>query len=206
MAERGKFIVLEGIDNCGKTTQSGMLQQHFQSMRREVLLTREPGGTEVGEQIRSVLLDRTKMLDPITQALLFYSARREFITEIVEPNLARGVNVITDRFELSTFVYQGIVQEVDFDLLSIVSRHVVGQTKPDLYVVIDISAEESFQRGQNENRKSQDLVYEKQGMKFMEKVRQGYLKIAKELGNVTVIDGTLGQDEIQQKIRDQLGV
>ena len=101
--KKGKFIVLEGIDNCGKTTQAKMLEKYFQEQGIEVVLAREPGGTQIGEEIREVVLKpRDKMANPITQTLLFYAARTEFMDQIVKPNIDAGKMVITDRFESST--------------------------------------------------------------------------------------------------------
>jgi dTMP kinase len=123
---KGKFIVLEGIDNCGKSTQAKMLEKYFQEQGAEVVLAREPGGTQIGEEIREVVLKpRDEMANPITQTLLFYAARTEFMNQIVKPNIDAGKMVITDRFESSTYVYQGIVQGVDLSLLDTLSEYCV---------------------------------------------------------------------------------
>lgn len=203
--ERGFFIVLEGIDNCGKTTQSRLLKEYLESRGLAVCQTREPGGTRAGEQIRRVLLrKRRKLLEPITQTLLFYAARAEFINQIVCPNLDKGVTVITDRFEASTYVYQGRVQGVRREVIDFLSLQVVGKSgyKPDLYIVLDILAKESFKRGANDDNKGQDLVYEKQGIEFMQKLRRGYLDFAKKFegSKVVLIDGMQNRETISEKI------
>lgn len=201
--KKGLFIVLEGIDNCGKTTQAGLLKEYFESLGREVVQTREPGGTQVGEEIREVLLKpREKMPDPVAQTLLFYAARKEFLEEVVKPNLKAGKVVITDRFAASTFVYQGYVQGVDENFINLLHKEIVEKSgcKPDLYVVIDILAEESFKRDKNTDRKDQEMIFEKQGLEFRKKLRAGYLQYAKSHPEVVIIDGSLPPQGCQAKL------
>lgn len=205
MAERGKFIVLEGVDNSGKTTQSNLLREYLESRGRKVIQTREPGGTDLGEELRPIILkDREKILDPVTQTLLFYAARQQFIHEVVLPNIEQGIDVITDRFEASTYVYQGIVQGVDSDFLDILHQRVVIDSGciPDLYLIIDINAEESYKRDENQNNQNQQFVYEKQGVVFREKIRNGYLQYAKK--NATVINGQRSVQAIHEDIIQNL--
>lgn len=201
---RGHFIILEGIDNCGKTTQSNMLKDYLQSHGRQVIKAREPGGTVAGEQLRKFLLQkRRKLLNPLTQTLVFYAARAEFMQQIVKPNLDKGITLITDRFEPSTYVYQGIVQGVKTQFINHLSRQIVSKSgyRPDLCIILDISAQESFKRGSNEDNKGQDLIYERQGIVFMEKLRRGYLKFAKSHSDYTrVLDGNLNKHDLHQQI------
>lgn len=174
MAGRGLFIVLEGVDNSGKTTQSKMLAEYLIKKDIPVVLTREPGGAAVSEEIRGILVkDRPNMLDPITQTLLFYAARKEFLKNIVEPHLSQGVTVITDRFEASTYVYQGLVQGVNVGLLDTLHHQVVSQD-PDLTFVLSVSAYESIRRDANSDNQGQQQVFEKQGRAFREKLCEGY--------------------------------
>lgn len=203
MPKKGVFIILEGIDNCGKTTQSKLLKQYFQNEGFKVIQTREPGGTEIGEEIRSVLIkNRKKLINPLAQTLLFYAARKEFIENIVKQNLMKGVNVITDRFEASTYVYQGIVQRVSKEFIDLMHHWIVTRSDciPDMYIILDISAQESFRRNKNIDNKGQQFIYEKQGLKFMEKLRRGYKKYARENKNMVLINGTLDIQIIHQKI------
>ena len=201
MVEKGLFIVIEGIDNSGKTTQSGLLKEYLEGKGLPVVQTREPGGTEVGEEIREILLKkRDKMMDPQAQALLFYAARVEFLKSIVEPNLSSGVTVITDRFEPSTYVYQGYTQGAT-DFVQSLSRLVVGyKYQPDVSVVLDIPAEESFRRRSNEDRQGQDLIYEHQGLEFSKKLREGYLDYTKEHPNAVLLDGTEDIKSVHERI------
>ncbi|MBI4038089.1 dTMP kinase [Candidatus Daviesbacteria bacterium] len=204
MVEKGLFVVLEGIDNCGKTTQAGLLAQYLEGRGLEVIQTREPGGTEVGEEIRQVLLKpREEIMSPDTQALLFYAARQEFLSQVVKPNLEAGITVITDRFEPSTWVYQGYVQGVDAEFLKVLGQKVVTLSgcRLDLLVILDIPAEESFRRRGNVDNVGQDLIYEEQGLEFAIKVREGYLKYKEDHAwTVALLDGTLTPEEIHQKI------
>ncbi len=202
---KGKFIVLEGIDNCGKTTQAKMLEKYFQEQGTEVVLAREPGGTQIGEEIREVVLKpRDAMANPITQTLLFYAARTEFMDQLVKPNIDAGKMVITDRFESSTYVYQGIVQGVDLSLLDTLSEYCVKNSGayPELFIIIDIPVEESLKRAGNADRKGQDLIYEMQGVEFLEKLRQGYLTFAKaHPDTVKVIDGMQSKEDLFKAIK-----
>lgn len=201
---KGKFIVLEGIDNCGKTTQAKLLEKHFKDQGIDVVLAREPGGTQIGEEIREVVLKpRDQMANPITQTLLFYAARTEFMDQVVKPNLDQGKIVITDRFESSTYVYQGIVQGVDLSLLDTLSEYCVKNSGayPDLFIIIDIPVEESLKRASNADRKGQDLIYEQQGVEFLEKLRQGYLTYAEaHPETVKVINGIQSKEDLFKEI------
>ena len=202
---KGKFIVLEGIDNCGKSTQAKMLEQYFKEKGVDVVMTREPGGTQIGEEIREVVLKpRDQMANPITQTLLFYAARTEFVDQIVKPNLEQGKMVITDRFESSTYVYQGIVQGVDLSLLDTLSTFCVKNAKasPDIFIIIDIPVEESLKRSKNSDRQGQDLIFELQGKDFLEKLRQGYLTYAEaHPDTVKVIDGMQSKEDLFKAIK-----
>lgn len=205
MTEQGLFIVLEGIDNSGKSTQSGLLKDWFDEKGLPVVQTREPGGTEVGEEIRIVLLkDRPKMISAVTQTLLFYAARGEFLTNVVWPNLLNGVNVISDRFEASTYAYQGFAQHVDTRFINDLHRYIVkhADMSPDLYIILDIPTEESIKREGNEDNLGQKLIYEKQGPQFRERLTMGYreFNLSPVGKGARVIDGMRAREEIHQEI------
>lgn len=192
--ERPLFGVLEGIDNSGKTTQSDLLKSALLARGLTVVQTREPGGTQVGEEIREVLLrpDRPKPINPLAQTLLFYAARVEFLNDVVKSNLSFGVNVIADRFNPSTHAYQGYAQGVPIEVLEFLDQEVVIKSgvKPDFCVIFDISAQESRLRLNNADNEGQIWAYEQMGMDFAEKVRQGYLEYARRNPEVVLIDGT----------------
>lgn len=205
MAENGLFVVLEGIDNSGKTTQSGLLKNWFEEKSLPVLQTREPGGTEVGEEIRVVLLkDRPQMMSAVAQTLLFYAARAEFLNNIVRPNLLNGVNVLSDRFEASTYAYQGFAQHVDTRFINDLHRHIVKHAamSPDLYIILDIPSEESIKREENDDNIGQKLIFEKQGSQFRERLTMGYRRFnLSPVGRgARVIDGMRERQEIHHDI------
>ncbi|MBI4039764.1 dTMP kinase [Candidatus Daviesbacteria bacterium] len=216
MNERGLFVVIEGIDNCGKTTQSMMLTDWFVKQGKTAIQTREPGGTEVGEEIRTILKkSRRQLMHPDTQTLLFYAARNDFMRNVVRPNILNGVNVISDRFDPSTFAYQCYAQGVSTEFVRSLSNYVCtdeegGWIGPNLTVIIDIPAEESFKRLQNEDNKDQSAIYEEQGVGFMAEVRMGYLQYVQGVSprsdklyvpdNTHLIDGMRSKIMIHKEI------
>ncbi|MDO8429338.1 MAG: dTMP kinase [Candidatus Daviesbacteria bacterium] len=208
MVEKGKFIVLEGIDNCGKTSQIDLLRDFLNEKGIQTVVSREPGGTEIGEEIRSLLLkDRKELIFPLTQALLFYASRAAFNSQVVLPNINKGVWVLSDRYYLSTEVYQGFVQGVTREILDDLHSRIVVEMncEPDLYALIDITAQESFRRDGNLDNLGQSLVYEKQGLLFREKLRAGYLDCARSRKNVTVIDGMQDKSKVNQELTALIG-
>ena len=179
MAERGLFIVIEGCDKAGKTTQMEMLEDYVKSQGREFVRTREPGGTEDGEKIRKFLLERDAILNPLSpneEALGFYLSRGIHLRKKVGPALEEGKDVGTDRLDASTFVYQGVVQKVDFNFLRSLRKYVVTDSgyKPDITIFLDITIEEYEKRLKLEKDPSKFLVYEQKGPDFMRKVLRGY--------------------------------
>jgi dTMP kinase len=201
--ERGLFIVLEGLDNSGKTTQSDRQKKRLESLDIPVVQTREPGGTVVGEEIRAVLLrpDRPKSIYPLAQALLFNAARVEFLNDVVLPNLDKGITVISDRFDASTFAYQGYGEGVSPKILDFLYQEVVGVTgvKPDIYAILDVTVEESRRRLENPDNVGQVWAYEQKGPDFAERVRDGYLSYASKPG-VICIDGMNDRGLITEKL------
>lgn len=201
--EKGLFVVIEGMDNSGKTTQVNLLKQYLEERRIPVFPTREPGGTEIGEEIRGILLknrDQGEMMSPEAQALFFYAARSVFLDKVVQPALDEGKIVITDRFEPSSYVYQGYAQGA-IEQVETLSKLVVGQKYwPDRCVVLDIPAEESLRRRENVDNAGQDLIFEHQGLEFAWKLRAGYQEYARKHPSVVLLDGTQSVDKIHQQI------
>lgn len=201
MAERGLFIVLEGPDYSGKTTQSFLLKAELERRGLPVVQSREPGGTEVGEELRALLKrDRVKLMHPLTQLLGFNAARNEFITEFVLPNIERGVTVLSDRFNVSTHVYQGYAQGVDIEAIEALDEIVVKQCRPDLCAILDVPAEETLRRIASAGQCEGD-IFDRQDLSFMEKIRAGYQRFAKTYpANVALIDGTQSREVIHKQI------
>lgn len=175
---RGRFITLEGGEGAGKSTQVRLLAQHLAPDTRNVIQTREPGGSPAAEAIRGLLVDgATDRWDATSEALLHYTARREHLLHTVWPALDRGDWVISDRFADSTMAYQGYGHGLGREPIEQLYRLVVGDFRPDLTIVLDLPAELGLQRalarGPAENR------YEKMAVDFHQRLRDGFLDIAR---------------------------
>ncbi|RMH15456.1 MAG: dTMP kinase, partial [Gemmatimonadetes bacterium] len=134
----GRFVVLEGVEGTGKSTQGRMLCAWLEALGLDHVFAREPGGTAVGEAIRTVVQDRPDLdVPPETELLLYTAARAAFVRDIVRPALARGAWVVADRFSLSTYAYQGYGRELDLDAVMAIDRFATGGLVPDLYLLLD---------------------------------------------------------------------
>jgi len=202
------FITFEGPDGSGKTTQIGLLGQYLEGKGYPVLLTREPGGTAIGEQIRNVLHDveNTAML-PNTEILLYSASRAQHVGELIRPAIERGDIVLCDRYAESTMAYQGWGHGLDLDLLRTITAFATGGLRPDLIVYLDIDVEEglrrklrAFQSGMAEwNR------MDRKEKTFHQRVRRGYLAMAaQEPDRWLVVDGSRSVEAIQAEIRDRV--
>lgn len=198
-----RFFCLEGIDGCGKSTQLKRLAEFLTGKGYDVLTIREPGGSEISESIRSLLLDiRYKgVMDSRTELLLYNAARAQVIAEKIAPALAAGKVVLADRFAWSTLAYQGYGREIDPQMVLNLSNITCGKFNPALTIVLDVSLEESRRRQARENRVADRL--ESEAVSFFERVRNGYLKIAEVFPDcVNVVDANGDMDKIQDQIRD----
>jgi dTMP kinase len=204
----GIFITLEGIDGSGKSTQHRLLAQYLRKRGHQVTATREPGGTMVGEQIRDILLaSKTRKLAPVAELLLMYSARAQHLQEVVRPARARGEIVLSDRFSDASMAYQGYGRKLGEAAVSAIDRIVCGGTKPDLTLVLDLSPRLALKRARSRETqsKSQHGRFEVQGLRFHQRVRRGYLAIAKkEAARVKVIDANQSVAALQGEIRAQV--
>jgi len=203
MTGRGLFIVLEGGEGVGKTTQVALLSEWMRQAGVPHVAAREPGGTPVGEAIREVVLGRADLdVPPETELLLILAARAAFVRDVVRPALEAGKVLLADRFALSTLAYQGYGRGLDLAAVRSGIHFATGGLRPHLYVVLDlpVAAGEARQRkaGGTPDR------IERAGSPFLERVRQGYLELASsEAGVVTLsADGSL--DEVHRRIRDAL--
>lgn len=196
----GKFITLEGGEGGGKSTQVRRLAAALGAQVGEIVLTREPGGSPGAEQIRSLLVDgEVHRWDSITETLLHFAARRDHLVSTVQPALARGAWVISDRFADSTLAYQGYGHGVDKRDIAELYRICVGDLKPDLTLILDLPVEVGLARaagrGGGEDR------YERMDRDFHGRLRQGFLEIARtEPDRCAVIDASLGEDEVHEQI------
>ena len=196
----GRFITLEGGEGGGKSTQARRLAASLESEAGEVLLTREPGGSPGAEQIRGLLVDgEVHRWDAVTETFLHFAARRDHLVNMVQPALARGAWVISDRFADSTMAYQGYGHGVDRDAIAELYRICVGSLKPDLTLILDLPVEAGLARaagrGGGEDR------YERMDVAFHERLRQGFLEIAgRDPARCVVIDAARGEDEVHAQI------
>ena len=198
----GKLISFEGSEGSGKSTQISRLAAHFQKTNREVVNTREPGGTEIGEQIRNIIVHNSKgdEMCAETELLLFAAARAQLVREVIAPALTRGVIVLSDRFLDSSTVYQGIARNLAADPVAQINRFAVGNVLPDVTIVIDVPTEVSLARLKQRASDLPDRM-ERENVDFYKKVRDGYLVLAKGMPErFIVVDGTKTEDAIEKKI------
>jgi len=198
----GKLISFEGSEGSGKSTQVSRLAAHLQQTGREVISTREPGGTEIGEQIRNIIVHNSKgdEMCAETELLLFTAARAQVVREVIAPALVRGAVVLSDRFLDSSTVYQGIGRNLAADPVSRINHFAVGNVMPDLTIVIDVPTEVGLARIRQRASDLPDRM-ERENIDFYKKIREGYLLLAAGMPDrVVVIDGTLSQDVIEKKI------
>jgi dTMP kinase len=195
------FITFEGPDGSGKTTQLQLLVRWLHEREREVVLTREPGGTAIGEQIRTVLHDPdNKAMDSRTEILLYAADRAQHVAQMIRPALANDKIVISDRYVDSTLAYQGYGREMDLARLRTITDFATGGLKPDLTFYLDILPEEGLQRrqlgGEEWNR------MDAEALAFHRRVRAGYLALVEaDQGRWEVIDADRPVEDVQAEIR-----
>jgi dTMP kinase len=202
----GKLISFEGSEGSGKSTQIARLAEHIQNAGREVVATREPGGTEIGEQIRNIIVHNSKgdEMCPETELLLFTAARAQVVREVIAPALSRGAIVLSDRYLDSSTVYQGIARNLAPGPVSDINQFAVGNVMPDLTIVIDVPTEVSLARIRQRASDLPDRM-ERENIAFYTKVREGYLLLAQQWPQrVVVVDGTLSPDALDKKIWNEV--
>jgi dTMP kinase len=186
------FVVIEGIEGSGKSTLHKGLVERFGVEGRDVVVTREPGGTATGDAIRSIFLDRTLTIEPLTEAFLVSAARAQHVAELIRPALAQDRLVLCDRFTDSTLAYQGYGGGLDLASLERLCDEATGGIRPDLVLLIDLPVEVA--RARLQERYVLDRV-ESRDAAFHERVRHGYLELAKSARH-RVLDGTLARDRL----------
>jgi len=199
------FITFEGPEGSGKTTQIELLSDYLEEKGYPVLATREPGGTNIGDQIRAILLDpqNTDML-PASEALLFSAARAQIVNQVIRPHLALGGIVLCDRYADSTLAYQGYGHGLNLELLHAITALATGGLKPDLTVYLDIDVEDGLRRKLAAHRAGQSEWnrLDRQETAFHRRVREGYLQMAtREPDRWLLIDATQPVEAIQASIR-----
>ncbi|HND37299.1 MAG TPA: dTMP kinase [Nitrosomonas sp.] len=200
--QKGKFITLEGIDGAGKSTHLKWIANYLASKSIRVLTTREPGGTELGENIRGLLLDHRQIMHAETEALLMFAARREHLDKLILPALNQGSWVISDRFTDASYAYQGGGRGVSIDKLQILENWVQGQFQPDLTFYFDLSIEVARLRMQS--IKIADR-FEKEQNDFFHRVRAAYITRAKQFPErMQVLDASRSIDDITHQLEKVL--
>ena len=197
----GLFITFEGIEGCGKTTQANYLYKHLLNNGADVLLTREPGGTDLGVNIRRLILDSSSIY-PITELFLFLADRNQHVNEIIKPVLQRGAIVICDRYYHSTYAYQASGRNAGIDVVKKINDISIEGLKPDITFLIDIPVEIGFSRKKALNL-GLDRI-EREDFDFHNNIRNAYLKIAKDEKMIIVVDGMKKRNEIKDIILNHL--
>lgn len=194
------FISFEGIDFCGKSTQVELLKDYLIKNCKKVHLIREPGGTEISEKIREILLDKkNNSMVMEAEVFLFSASRAQLVREIIRPYLEKGYYVISDRFHDSSTAYQGYGRGLPLDSILKIHNLAIGNTIPDLTFIIDVPTSVAFERKRKKSLTDLDRI-ELSKNTFYEQVRVGYLELATKENRFRVIDGTKNIEEIHQKI------
>jgi len=198
---RGKFITLEGIDGAGKSTHVGTVGELLRARGKNVVVTREPGGTPLGEKLRAVLLSEKMTID--TETLLMFAARREHIARVIEPALAEGRWVVSDRFTDATYAYQGAGGGMARDRIAVLERWVNGGLQPDLTLVFDVPVEVALAR-LPKDRKDR---FESENRAYFERVRAAYLeRAAAEPGRIRVVDGRRAVGDVKKDVENLISI
>jgi len=194
---KGKFITFEGSEGCGKSTQSKLLYGYLKRKGKRVIYLREPGGTRIGEKIRKILLDPKNHITPICETSLYMAARAQLVDEIIKPALLKGKIVICDRFLDSTLAYQGYGLGISVDFIKSVGKFVTCGIKPDLTILLDLPVKKGLK-----HRELQKDRIEKRSLKYHQRVRKGYLKLASlEPERIKIVKVDKDKTVTQQKIR-----
>ncbi len=195
---KGIFITFEGIEGSGKTTQANLLSERLKKEGYKVLLTYEPGDTEIGRKIRDILLDSRAKINPLVELFLYLADRVQHIEEKIKPHIETGFIVICDRFTDSTVAYQGYGRGISIELIKKLNKILFDDFLPDLTILLDLPVQHGLQR--NQKIKKMDR-FEMEDIDFHNKVRQGYLEIAgTEPQRFIILDATESFQEIAEKI------
>jgi len=197
---RGKFISLEGSEGVGKTTSLNFIKSFIESKGHKVLVTREPGGTPLAEDLRALLLsNRQEAVEPDTELLLMFAARCQHVNQVIKPALANGDWVLCDRFVDASFAYQGGGRGIDFDRIAQLEQWSLGDFSPDLTILLDMSVEAGMER--TRLRGAPDR-FETEKLEFYERIRAAYLKRAKQFTQrIHIIDAAPEVETVQRSLK-----
>jgi dTMP kinase len=193
------FVTFEGLDGSGTTTQSELLRQHLEESGREVVLTREPGGTELGERVREIVLGDTK-ISPWAEAALFAAARAELVATVIQPALEGGADVVCDRYLDSSLAYQGLARGLGVDRVLALNLDAIRGTLPDVTFLLVVDPDEAKRRSGPPG----DRI-EREGDEFLRQVDQAYRELASIFaGRIVTIDSSKTVDEVAKEVRGRL--
>ncbi len=197
---KGKFITFEGSEGCGKSTQIKLLSEALIKQGRAVLTTREPGGTDVGEEIRKILMNPEHVeLTDLTEVFLYEAARAQLVNEVIIPALDSGHIILCDRFSESTLAYQGYGGKISVEWIQKIDQMARGGLSPDLTLFIDVDPEVGLKRARASEKEIDRL--EEKDLEYHKRVYQGYLELAKKSPDrIKIVDGRKGVQEVHQEI------
>lgn len=199
---RGKFITFEGCEGSGKSTQLNLLAAYLNERGTDFIMTREPGGSAISEEIRKIILDprNTSMCDEC-EALLYAASRVQHLKEVVEPALAAGKLVVCDRYVDSSFAYQGVARGLGYDFIADINAFALENYPPDLTIFLDISPREAFERKHGADK---DDRIEQMGVSFHEKVYEGYKELLSRFPRISAVDCGGSKYETSENIKKLL--
>ncbi|MGM0409927.1 MAG: dTMP kinase [Bacillota bacterium] len=197
----GLFITFEGVEGSGKSTQANLLADKLKKINKEVVLTREPGGTKLGKKIRKLLLDPENInMDNRAEILLYAADRAQHVKEKIIPFLEKGKIVLTDRYIDSNIAYQGYGRKLDMKMVRNINEWVIRNTWPDLTILLDIDPEKGLKRARNLSSDKKGDRLEQEIITFYKNIRKGYLELAKNDKRFVVINGDAEAEVIHNKI------
>lgn len=202
---RGRFLVVEGLEGAGKSTAIATIKTYLADFIPNIIVTREPGGTRIGEAIRQLLKDKVEgeVLDDRCELLLLYAARVQLVEQLIRPALETGAWVLADRFELSTYAYQGWGRGLDINMISQLSNFCLNSLKPDLILYMDIEPEQGLLRVKK--RGEEDRI-EQEGLAFFTKIHRGYQQMLQDMDNIVSINASQSLETVQKSIVAQLEI
>lgn len=205
----GLFVTFEGIEGCGKTTQITRLAEALRQQNLDIVVTREPGGCQISDKIRSILLDsKNDSMVPETELLLYTAARAQHMSQVVRPALDQGKIVLCDRFCDATLAYQGYGRHLDLEIINQLNHYACQGTTPDVTLLLDLPVQDGLGRARNRNAQSETLDedrFEQESLKFHQRIRDAYLLFSQQQSDrIKVIDATGDFDEVYHRISSTL--
>lgn len=196
---RGRFITLEGVDGAGKSTHLGWIEEFLRSLGKDVIRTREPGGTQLGESLRTLLLGQSMHID--TETLLMFASRREHMDKVIFPALSAGKCVLSDRFTDATFAYQGGGRQMPLERIAILEKWIQGDFQPDLTLVFDLPVEVAEARRGGRAEGGVTDRFEAEDLAFFQRVRLEYVRRAAEFpSRIKILDANQSINQIKNSL------